>query len=138
VVSNKADERHKIVSALTAFAAQNNLPERVVQAADLALEEHLTNILSYAYDDSAVHEIRVRFAMAEGSFQVEVEDDGKAFNPLRAPPADVSSSLSERRVGGLGIHLMRQFMDELEYRRERGRNVLTMRKRISPTSRKLD
>ncbi len=102
----------------------------MVQAADLCLEEHLTNVIEYGLDDDGKHEIGVRFALDQNSFVVEVKDDGKAFDPLKSPEVNTAIPLEEKPVGGLGIHLMRRFMDELAYRRESGRNVLTMRKRL--------
>ena len=61
---------------------------------------------------------------------MDVEDDGRPFDPLAVPPVDTSLPLEEKLIGGFGVHLMRQFMDELSYARESGKNVLRMRKRI--------
>jgi anti-sigma regulatory factor (Ser/Thr protein kinase) len=130
VLTNRPEERRRLLRALEVFAAEHRLPAKVLQAADLALEEHLTNVLHYAYADAALHEIRVRLSCDERAFLVEVEDDGQAFNPLDAPPVDTYVPLEERPVGGLGIHLMRKFMDTLDYRREGGRNILRMTKRL--------
>jgi len=107
----------------------------MVQAADLCLEEHLTNVIEYGLGDSGQHQIAVRFALEQNFFVVEVKDDGKAFDPLQRPEVNTAVPLEDKPVGGLGIHLMRRFMDELAYRRESGRNVLTMRKRLpAPTA----
>jgi anti-sigma regulatory factor (Ser/Thr protein kinase) len=130
ILTNKPEEKPRLVAALEQFAQANRLPRAVVQAADLALEEHLTNILHYAYDDSRPHEILVRFALEQGQLQVEVEDSGKPFNPLDRPEADISLPLESKPIGGLGIHLIRRFMDEVRYRRERDKNILHMRKRL--------
>ncbi len=102
----------------------------MLQSAELALEAHLTNLINYGFEDAQVHQIFIRLEMVNGGFQVEVEDDGKAFNPLEFPAPDLTLPLSERPVGGLGIHLIRSFMDELNYRREGGRNLFQMRKRV--------
>ena len=131
VLTNRAEELKRLHSALEAFAAEHGLPAKVLQAADLALEEHLTNVLKYAYADAAPHEIRVRLSCEERVLQVEVEDDGRAFNLLDVPPVDVTVPLELRPVGGLGVHLMRQFMDALDYRREGDRNILRMTKRLA-------
>ena len=114
--------------ALQEFARSANLPLSIVQAADLCLEEHLTNVIQYGLDDGGQHEIGVRFALEQNVFVVEVKDNGRAFDPLQRPEVNTAVPLEEKPVGGLGIHLMRRFMDELAYRRESGRNVLTMRK----------
>ena len=130
VLTNRPEEKPRLLRALEAFAAEHRLPAKVLQAADLALEEHVTNVLKYAYADTAPHQIRVRLSCDERTLHVEVEDDGRAFNPLDVPPVDTSVPLERRPVGGLGIHLMRQFMDALDYRREGGRNILRMTKRL--------
>ena len=130
VLTNRPEEKPRLFRALEAFAAEHRLPAKVLQAADLVLEEHVTNVLQYAYADTALHEIRVRLSCDEGALHVEVEDDGRAFNPLEAPPVDTSIPLEERSIGGLGIHLMRRFMDTLDYRREGSRNILRMTKRL--------
>jgi anti-sigma regulatory factor (Ser/Thr protein kinase) len=130
VLTNRPEERPRLLRALEAFAAEHRLPAKVFQAADLALEEHMTNVFKHAYADTALHEIRVRLSCDGGALYVEVEDDGRAFNPLEAPPVDTSIPLEERPIGGLGIHLMRRFMDELDYRREGARNILRMTKHL--------
>jgi anti-sigma regulatory factor (Ser/Thr protein kinase) len=101
---------------------------------DLALEEHFANLLEHAYPGGGYHQIRVRFARAGNWLEVEVEDDGREFNPLLAPEPDISLPLEERPIGGLGIHLMKQFLDELEYRREGVRNLVRLRKRLDQVS----
>ena len=65
---------------------------------------------------------------------MDVEDDGTPFDPLAAPPVDTSLPLGDKPIGGLGVHLMRQFMDELSYARADGKNMLRMRKRIGPAT----
>jgi len=129
VLKNQPGERQKVARALEEFGRDHNLPANVVNAADLALEEHLTNLMSYGFPDNREHEIKVRFTLAS-DFIIEIEDDGPPFNPLQLPPVDTSVALEQRPIGGLGIHLIRRFMDGIEYHSEGGRNVLRMRKRL--------
>ena len=72
-------------------------------------------------------------ALEGDELTIRVEDDGRAFDPLQAPPPDLDLPLEERPVGGLGIHIVRSVMDAVEYQRRGGRNVLTMRKTIGRT-----
>jgi len=130
VLQNQPEEKARLLAGLRAFAAEHHLPPGVVHAADLALEEHLTNVFNYGYDDKKFHEIRVRLSYDASSLQVEVEDDGRPYNPIEQPPADTAAPLDQRGIGGLGVHLMRHFMDRLDYRREGNRNILCMTKRI--------
>ena len=131
VLKNKPEEKRKLLAALQEFARAEHLPARVLQAADLALEELLTNLMTYAFDDTLSHEIVVRCAVDQDHLTIEVEDDGTPFNPLLNPEVDTSVPLKDKPIGGLGIHLIRKFMDELNYRREAGKNILRMRKRLS-------
>jgi anti-sigma regulatory factor (Ser/Thr protein kinase) len=96
----------------------------------LALDEILTNIISYAYDDAKEHIIVIRLSLDQEKWTVEVEDDGRPFNPLNAPEPDTKQLLGERPIGGLGIYLVRKLIDELEYRRQNDRNILVMRLKV--------
>ena len=129
-LTNQPKEKQRLLEALRAFARDNQISDQVLQAADLALEEHLTNVMNYGYEDTKPHEILVRLEIVNDALQIEVEDDGKSFNPLGRPETDTTVPLDERPIGGLGIHLIRRFMDELNYRREGGRNLFQMRKRL--------
>ena len=125
-----AEDKAKLADALQKFAQNYQLPAPAIQAVDLALEEHLTNVFNYGYKEGCQPQIRVTMEQREADFIVEVTDNGKPFNPLEHPGADVNQPLQDRPIGGLGIHLMRKFIDDLAYRRETGRNILTMRKRL--------
>ncbi len=130
VLKNQDGERRKLLGALEDFARQHSLPPAVVQAADLALEELITNIFNYAYDQAGPRDIRVRFLIDGDCLQIEVEDDGKPFDPLERPEPDISLPLDDKPIGGLGIYLVRRSMDEVQYRRHAGKNLLVMRKRL--------
>ena len=130
VLNNQPGEKQRVTQALDQFGRDHHLSAAVVQAADLALEEHLTNLMNYSFLDNREHQIKVRLTLAS-QFIIEVEDDGPPFNPLDAPAVDTTMPLEQRPIGGLGIHLMRRFMDEIEYESEGGKNVLRMRKRLT-------
>lgn len=130
VLHNQPEELPRLRCALGDFAREHQVPDRAVQAADLALEEHLTNVLAYGYKDKAAHDIVVRLTIEGRWLELEVADDARPFNPLSRPAADTSLPLDQRPPGGLGIHLIRQFMDELDYRREADKNIFRMRKRL--------
>jgi anti-sigma regulatory factor (Ser/Thr protein kinase) len=133
VLTNKPGDRQRLVEQLHAFAREVQLPKAALQAADLALEEHLTNVINYSYEDKQTHEILVRLEIEGGALLVEVFDDGRPFDPLQRPEVDTTVPLDEKPIGGLGVHLMRKFMDELDYRREDGKNVFRMRKKLGTT-----
>jgi anti-sigma regulatory factor (Ser/Thr protein kinase) len=131
-ITNRPEDRAIVLDALERFFGEHELPSRALHELQLAVEEHLTNICSYGFADDAAHTIIARIALVRGAVCVEVEDDGRAFNPLSHPAPDLALSIDERPIGGLGIHMIRKSVDALEYRRERDRNVLMMRKNIAP------
>jgi anti-sigma regulatory factor (Ser/Thr protein kinase) len=89
-------------------------------------------VILHAYDDARVHEIAVGLELEDGVLRAEVRDDGRPFDPLTVPPLDLDRGIDERGIGGLGIHVVRSTMDSVDYRREDGRNVLVLRKRVGP------
>ena len=126
---NKLSELDRFNQTLTEFGRRHGLAPKVVHDLNLALEEILTNIISYGYTDNREHEIQVRLSVQPGEVRVDVEDDGQPFNPLEAPEPDITKPLEERTIGGLGIHLVRKLMDGLEYKRQGDRNLLTIKKK---------
>jgi serine/threonine-protein kinase RsbW len=123
---NNPAESRQIERWIQSFADVARLSSEARNAFDLALVEWVTNVISHAYEDTREHWITVRFLASPGQARVEVEDDGREFNPLTLSPVDTSAPLEQRKIGGLGVHLVRQLMYSVEYRREKGRNILTM------------
>ena len=130
VLSNGPEQRKRFHEALEEFTQNHGISAKPLQAADLALEEHLTNVFSYGFEQPGAHAVVIRIEVDGPWLKIEVEDTGKPFNPLAHPKVDTSKPLAEKTIGGLGIHLMRRFMDELDYRRIGEKNVLTMRKKL--------
>ena len=127
---NDPSEARQIGDWVAEFSARAGLPGEVQNAIDLSLVEWITNIISYGFEDSREHWILIRFRKAAMEVRVEIEDDGVEFNPLTHPPADTSTPLERRPIGGLGVHMIRKLMDSVLYRREGGRNILTLVKRV--------
>ena len=127
LLRNDLSELRRVNQTVTEFAENHGLAPELVYRVNLALEEVITNIIYYAYEDSSEHEISVRVSWRDPRIELEIEDDGRPFNPLEAPAPDLEKPLAERRLGGLGIHLMRNMMAELEYRRKNHRNILVLK-----------
>ena len=114
------------------FAAVEDLGEKegwspdLVFRVNLALEELGLNIMNYGHDEGT-HEIEINLTSEADALTIEIKDDGKPFDPLRdAPEPDLDSPVGVRNPGGLGVHLVRTMMDELSYRREQGKNHVTL------------
>ena len=91
-----------------------------------AVKEMLSNVIHHGYDDLSEHSIKIILSVKGKDFIGIIEDDGVEFNPLLQPEANTSLPLSERKMGGLGIHLVRKMMDKVEYKRIKNKNVLTI------------
>jgi serine/threonine-protein kinase RsbW len=129
-VANDLAALPRVATDLQAFCSRHDVPYRDVNRFNLALEEVLTNVISYGFPNHGRHEIDVAIRYRDGALQATVSDDGVAFDPLAQPTPDIHAPVEQRSVGGLGIHLVRELSDAIDYRRDGGRNVLSFRLRI--------
>ena len=125
-------ELTRLTEGITRLGMEHHLPDEVIFHLNLALEEVVSNIIRHGYGEREDGEVSVLIEVAPEAIAVTVEDDGVAFNPLEHPDPDLTAPLEERKVGGLGVFLVRQLMDEVDYRAERGRNILRLVMRIVP------
>ena len=116
---------------IDAFCARHGLAEEIAFEVNLAVDELVTNTISYGYDDDGEHRIELVLRLEDGALVIEIADDGRAFDPLQAPAPDIGASLQDRAIGGLGIYLVRETMDGVTYRRQDGRNVVTLTKQVA-------
>ena len=133
VLRNDLSELKRMSEAVSAWCKGNGVSAAVEFHVNLALDEIVSNSIRYGWKDGGEHQLDVRIFLLEDELRLEVEDDATPFNPLEAPPPDISSPLEERPIGGLGVHLVRQIMDELAYRRLDGKNLLVMKMKIGGT-----
>jgi len=105
---------------------------QIVDELVLAVNEAVVNILQHAYNNEP-GKIEVIVACGAGVIRVVLLDDGPLFDPTTVPNPDITLPLAERPFGGMGVYFMREFCDELRYRRDAGgRNELTLLKRFGP------
>ena len=97
---------------------------------ELALEEIFLNIVMHGSEPGITPRVEVFLNLGADAVTMTVEDDGPQFDPLSLAPPDVTGSLADRRVGGLGVFLVRKIMDTVSYARVAGRNRLRMSKRL--------
>lgn len=97
---------------------------------NIALEEAVVNVMSYAYPAGSVGEVQIDALLGDKELCFVIRDKGKPFDPTAQDEADTTLSLEERPIGGLGIYLVRQLMDSINYERIDGQNVLTLRKKL--------
>lgn len=129
----EAAEEHtdELIEFLNAQLSQADCPRKARVQLDVAAEELFVNIARYAYDGEA-GSVTVRTAFFDDPLCVQITfiDSGKPFDPLKTQAPDTSVSPEERPVGGLGIYLVKNSMDAIEYTYRDGCNVLTIRKEI--------
>jgi len=133
-IPNSLTEIQHLHKEVEALSHTHNIPEKTKYNLDLALEEIVTNIISYGYSDQNPHEISITIAIFSTQIQVEIIDDAKPFNPLLRPDPDTQSKLSDRPIGGLGIHLVKTLTTACDYKREKNKNHLRITLGIEPTS----
>lgn len=129
-LTNDVSELPRLAQWVQEFCEDHDVPAAVAFSFDLALEEAVTNVISYGFDDEAPHEIEVRMSIVEGTVRAEVTDDGRPFDPREVPPPNVTARLEDRPTGGLGAFLIQRSMDDIDYQVVGGRNCLTLSKRL--------
>jgi anti-sigma regulatory factor (Ser/Thr protein kinase) len=115
---------------LQEFWSAAGLPPAETVTFELALEEIFMNVVMHGSPAGRVPRVEVSLALRDGCLTLMIEDDGPSFDPLSLAAPDVTASLEERGVGGLGVYLVRQMMDAVSYQRLRGHNQLRMTKRV--------
>lgn len=102
----------------------------VTMSINLALEEAVVNVMNYAYPEGTLGEIDISVTFSDGSITFTIQDTGTPFDPTKVSNPDTSLSAEERPIGGLGIYLVRELMDEVSYCYENNHNILTLKKKI--------
>lgn len=101
---------------------------------NLAVEEAVVNVMNYAYAPGEHGNIQLEVTADEAVVSFVLKDTGKPFDPTAMPEVDQEKYVATRSIGGLGIHLIRHYMDEVDYQRTDGQNVLTMKKNLKSTN----
>jgi len=130
LLKNNYGELERLQECVEEFLCQHGVEAKVIYTMNLALEEMVTNVIKYGYDDADEHTIQVDIEKTTQLVQAVVSDDGHEFNPLNRATPDTSIPLEEREIGGLGIHLVRKMLDEVNYTRKESRNYFSMAKKI--------
>ncbi len=127
-IANSLSEIPRVARMVDSLGAGHDLTPDVIYDVQLALEEILTNVMTHGSPGDRVPHISIRLTVAQGMVTAEILDDGEPFNPLDAPRPDLSASLRDRSVGGVGILFVRELMDEVEYARVDNRNRLVLKR----------
>ena len=101
---------------------------------NLAIEEAVVNVMNYAYPAGEKGDVDIEAMINDEYLVFVISDSGTPFDPTAKAEVDTTLSVEERGIGGLGIHLIRQIMDTINYKRVDGKNVLTLRKKLTKNS----
>jgi len=129
-IKNRAAELRRLLWTVDEFCAAHTVPHTVRYCARLAVEEIVTNLLKYARPPRRDYAILVRLAVQSCTLTLRIQDDAPPFNPLRQVQAGMPKALQDKARGGYGLLLVSRVMDEFKYRRARGQNIITLRKKL--------
>jgi serine/threonine-protein kinase RsbW len=130
-VPSDAAQLSALLTFLQNFWSGLNLPTAEALAFELALEEVFMNVVMHGSHADRAPLVKVSMSLVDGGVMLTVEDDGPPFDPLSLPAPDLTASLEARRVGGLGVFLVRQVMDSVRYERRDTTNRLQMTKNMA-------
>jgi serine/threonine-protein kinase RsbW len=130
-VPNDAAELPALTRFLQDFWSECGLPPAQALNFELALEEVFMNVVMHGSPAGRVGRVEVFLALVDQAVTLTVEDDGPPFDPLLLPAPDITAGLESRRVGGLGVFLVRQVMDNVRYQRRETMNQLQMTKNLA-------
>lgn len=127
---NSAVGVDRVTAAFDAFADEARLPSIVIGAVQVVLDELLSNTVKAGYPDGGPGRIEAAFEVIDGHLQVTLVDDGIAFDPLERADPDTEAAIDDRPIGGLGIYLVKQLMDRVDYERVGRHNRLRLVKSL--------
>ena len=127
---NDISEIARLSDFMQEIADEKGLDTSLAASLNLALEEAVTNVIMYAYPEGKKGKVELEAILRDGSIVFVLKDSGTPFDPTAAPEADITLSAEERKIGGLGIFLVRKIMDSVHYVRLDGKNILSMTKNI--------
>ena len=130
ILHNDIQQIPQLAEFVEKVASLAHLDSGLSLSLNLALEEAVTNVILYAYPEGADGLVDIEAIIRPDQLQFLVTDSGKPFDPTAAPEADITLDVEDRPIGGLGIFLIRNIMDNVYYKRVDGKNILTMSKNL--------
>ena len=126
IIKKKKSELVQVNKFIEKFSQLFNFSDKFTFNLNLVLEEIISNIFKYAYEEDEEKEVLINMKFTEKSLIIRIEDEGISFNPLNHEEPDTEMELEEREIGGLGIHLVKNIIDKIDYSRVGQKNVLTL------------
>jgi len=129
-LKNSLEDLHKVEEVLDRISDHVCCSHKKICETNLIIEELFTNIVNHGFNDEKEHTIKLTLTWDNTFLTIRIEDDGKPFNPMKAAMPDTKCVITERLVGGLGIHLIKHFIDVCRYSRQNGKNIVLLQKKM--------
>lgn len=130
VLPNDIETIPQLNEFIDSVAEEVGLEMSLTMSLNLAIEEAVVNVMEYAYPEGQTGNVEIEVTADQEWMTFVITDTGIAFDPTKKEDADTTLSAEERPIGGLGIFLVRQLMDVIDYKREGNKNVLTLQKKL--------
>ena len=130
-IRNKHSEIQKIWEEFESFAKENQMANDIRRNTQIALDEIISNTIEYGYEKYSDDKIKVNFLIDQTNLVIEIIDNAKHYNILERDDPDISKSIEEKPIGGLGVHLVKSLMNEKKYDCINGKNHLTLIKQLN-------
>lgn len=125
----KTENLEQVLEFVNGLLEEKNSPMNLVFELDIAVEELFVNIAHYAYTPE-IGEATIQVSFEEEDVVITFIDRGIPYNPWAKKDPDITLSLEERQIGGLGIYMVKNSMDEVDYAYIDGKNVVTIKKNV--------
>ncbi len=129
-ITNDLEELPLIAEAIELFAEQADWSAAIVMQLNLVIEELIVNTINYGYTNGRTGQIQISINTNSQCILLEITDDGDAFNPLDKALPDTTLEIEDRPIGGLGIFLVKNYMDTFKYEYIEGKNCLSLSKQL--------
>jgi len=126
-IRNDLNDLRGVSIATTEFLESNGASPEAIFAANLAIEEMVSNTIKYGYSDSLRHHIEIDLLLDDNALEIEIRDDGHHFDPCAYPPPSPTRRVTNAK---LGIHFVRNMLDGFNYVRREGQNIVKLTKRL--------
>lgn len=130
-IGNQLNEIESAIEKMVEFVEKYNVPDEIQSKMSIVLDEFLNNTISYGYADEEEHVIEIHVEMQGDRLVIALVDDGIPFNPFEYATPDIEAAADERKIGGLGIHIARNLLEKVGYKRSGNKNIVTLVKYLN-------
>lgn len=123
----------RVLDEMEVFGEAHDVPMKALLRFNLVLDELITNIISYGFGGETGGQIELRIGLHENMLTADLTDNGRPFNPAEAVLPELGETLEDRDIGGLGLRLIRTYLDRLDYQRDGGLNRLRIQMNVTAT-----